>query len=163
MGLFEVADPNDPDFSQYTVDDILKRAADRVQSELEHEPLVEARLMYSLGQVYTNRGQYEQARPLLESALAVHRELLGGEHLQTLEAMHELGDLHWYQGKLDEAELLYEVLAAAQDRRHLGSLSPVSPPTSTLKTPSPLVLESFRSAALRSPSDSSNVVWSRTF
>jgi len=122
-GLFKVSDPSEARGTTLTAREILDRGAKRLRSELATEPVIQAKLMNTIGEVYRGLGVYEPAAPLLEQSLSLRRKLLGDRHPDTLASMNTLGALLMQQGKLREAEpYLREALEGR--RRVLGNDDP---------------------------------------
>jgi len=107
-GLFEVSDPSRSRGETITAREILDRGAERIGKELAEKPLVRARLMNTIGDVYWKLGLYEEARPLLEDALETRQTLLGDRHEEVAESLHGLGILLNDMGQREEAQQLYE-------------------------------------------------------
>ena len=106
--LFEVSDPGEARGNEVTARELLDRGAERIRSELEDQPLIQARLMDTMGAVYEQLGLYRQAAPLLEWALETRQEELGVVHADIAESLTELGVLKWRLAQLSEAEDLFE-------------------------------------------------------
>jgi serine/threonine-protein kinase len=105
-----------------TVRELLDRGAERIGSELETEPEVQATMMYVLGHAYNGLGRFDQARDLLARAVASRRTLLGDEHSDLAEAQTELGDVLRELGAFEEAEpLLRDAIAINREVRGPGS------------------------------------------
>jgi len=117
--LFEVADPNEARSRTLTAQEMLARGVKGIDRALREQPEVQARIMTTLGNVYTSMGLYQDAEPLAVKALETSRALLGREHPDTLKAAHALANLYWYQNRLKEAEALYSEVIASR-RRVLG-------------------------------------------
>jgi serine/threonine-protein kinase len=99
-GVFELADPGETRGETITARELLDEGARRIDAELASQPDVRATMMRTIGSVYQTLGLYERARPLLEEALALHRQVHPGIHeevaaselaLSTLE--HDIGNL----------------------------------------------------------------------
>jgi tetratricopeptide (TPR) repeat protein len=105
--LFEVADPNEARSRTLTAQEMLARGVKDLDRALAGQPEVQARIMTTLSNIYTNLGRYQDAEPLAVKALETYRRLLGGEHPDTLKAAHTLANLYWYQNRLKDAEALY--------------------------------------------------------
>ena len=86
---------------------ILDQAAERIETELADQPEVEAQIRFTIGKTYWSLGLFQAAEPHLQGALEIRREILGDEHLQTLEVMIELGALYREQSRYEEAEDVY--------------------------------------------------------
>lgn len=101
-----------------TVRELLDRGRDKLleAEDLADDPRTRARLMATLGVVYRNLGHYDEARPLLEKALALRRRVFGDEHTEVADSRDALATLVKETGDLDRAELLYRE-ALAMNRR----------------------------------------------
>jgi CHAT domain-containing protein len=62
----------------------------------------------NLGTLYQQMGQYEQALPLLQRALAIHEKVLGGVHPDTAASFNNLGYLYQAMGQYEQALPLYQ-------------------------------------------------------
>ena len=104
--LFKVSDPTEARGNAIKAREILDKGVERIGKELADEPLVQARLMLTMGNVYRDLGLYREAEPLLEQSLATRRRL-GEENLETVASMNGLAKLYLSQGRLVEAEKIY--------------------------------------------------------
>ncbi len=114
--LFRVSDPGEARGNSITAREILDRGAKRIEQDLTHEPLVQAKLMDTMGRVYRNLGLQSQAQPLLERALRQRRELLGEEHLDYAESLTSLANLLWDKGDYSSAKPLFERALAIREK-----------------------------------------------
>jgi tetratricopeptide (TPR) repeat protein len=103
--------------------EILDRTAKRVDTELTHQPDVEAELSSLIGRVYYELGNYEQAGQMQRSALAINQKLFGPESREAAAALNDLGLTCWREGKQAEAET-HDLQALALWRRLAGDESP---------------------------------------
>jgi eukaryotic-like serine/threonine-protein kinase len=104
--LAEAAPEKNPRAKRITVEEVLDKAAAKVEKGFPGQPEVEADVRRAIGGTYRRLGLGERARPQLEKALALRRQRLGPEHADTLEAVDELANVLLDQGKLAEAEPL---------------------------------------------------------
>ncbi len=104
VGLFTVSDPSEARGNSLTAREVLDNGVGRIEKELTDQPEIQARLMETMGTVYTNLGLYGPSETLLRRAADTNRKTLGGEHPTTLKSLHQLADLLWYQGYQKEAE-----------------------------------------------------------
>jgi serine/threonine protein kinase/tetratricopeptide (TPR) repeat protein len=103
--LFEVSDPNEGGKGAVTTArELLDSGARTVDEDLADQPVVQARLMLTIGNISQRLGLYEQAERLLETTAETRRALLGPDHPDTLQAINDLGVVHRKQGRYDEAE-----------------------------------------------------------
>ncbi|HYV86220.1 MAG TPA: serine/threonine-protein kinase [Patescibacteria group bacterium] len=117
--LFEVSDPSEARGSTVTAREILDRGAAKIDAEMKDEPLVRAKLLLTLGEVYQSLGLEASARPLLETSLSLRRGALGAADPETLDSMSALATLLQDQGKLGEAEAGFRAVLAGR-RAGLG-------------------------------------------
>src|SRR5262249_6797897 len=106
IGLFRVSDPGVSEGKTITARELLARGADSIGKDLSNDPVIQAKLMTTIGLIYLNLGLYKDAEPLFEQALDERRRLLGPEHPDTLLSMHCLAAAYFHSGKLDQAENL---------------------------------------------------------
>jgi non-specific serine/threonine protein kinase/serine/threonine-protein kinase len=123
VGLFAVSDPSEARGNSLTAREVLDAGVARIESDLDDQPEIQARLMETMGTVYTSLGLYRDSQPLLERAVANNRRALGNEHLATLKSIHQLANLYWYQDRYAEAEPLYLEVEKVR-RRILGDEHP---------------------------------------
>ncbi len=103
VGLFRVSDPGEAQGNTITAREILDRGADRIGRELAGQPLVQARLLRTVGDVYRELGLYADAEPLLTRAVTLAEQVPGGE-AEMVEALHRLGVLQQRRGLFAAAE-----------------------------------------------------------
>jgi len=115
--LFEVSDPSEARGNTITAKEIMDQGAKRVESELKAQPRIQATLMETMGRVYTSLGLYDQAVPLLESALKTRKALYGEEHVEVAQALDRLGEVLKFKAEYDQALPMYR--QALELRRNL--------------------------------------------
>lgn len=122
-GLFERADPYGTGTQAYsdtlTTSELLERGVGRARSELSDQPAVQATILRTLGRLYRQRGNYDEAEPLLEEVLALQRGHPSSSALDWAKSLHELARLLRHKGELERAERLYHEALATQ-RAELG-------------------------------------------
>jgi non-specific serine/threonine protein kinase/serine/threonine-protein kinase len=119
VGLFRVSDPGEARGNTISAREVLDRGAAEITAELQDQPIVQARLMATMGRVYTNMGLFDEARPLLERSLAIREEQLGSDHLDVAESLLRLAWLFRERGEFEEAGPLLERVIAIREE-HLG-------------------------------------------
>jgi non-specific serine/threonine protein kinase/serine/threonine-protein kinase len=90
-----------------TAREVLDRGVDRVKSELSEQPVLQARIMYTLGMVQHTLGFLEPARSLLEQARRQREREFGPRDLSVAETLNALGDVARDKGDFDDADRLY--------------------------------------------------------
>ncbi len=115
--LFAVADPSEARGNSVTAREILDRGAERIRTDLHDQPIVQARLMHTMGTVYDSLGLYDDSRALLEEALKTREAELGPDHADVADSASRLGDLLRKQARYDAAEPLLKRALAIRERR----------------------------------------------
>ncbi len=123
VDLFQEVDPMKARGGAITTPESLARGADKVERELGDQPEVRARLLDVIGNVYLNLGLFDQAEPLLESALETRRQRFHPRHLAVAESLDHVGLLYTRQGRYEEAETLLERALEIRE----GALEPDHP------------------------------------
>jgi len=129
-GLFEISDPQNARGKEISAREMLDRGADRILTELKDTPDVQARLLYTMGDVYKQLGRYDEAIRLYEASRVI-RENGPAEPLS--DTLDTLGDTERYRGRPKEglalltralqirkSELGLEHVKVAQTLNNLG-------------------------------------------
>jgi len=123
VGLFEQASPRVSQGEEVSVGELLRRGAASIDEELQEQPEVRARMLHTLGTVYFQLGEYDEAAPLLEQALEIRRSALPESHPERIESIRENGLLNRARGRTDRAEsLLTEALTIVEADQGSDSL-----------------------------------------
>jgi serine/threonine protein kinase/tetratricopeptide (TPR) repeat protein len=102
VSLFRVSNPSEARGNTVTAREILDRGAVQIDTQLAGQPVVQARMMRTIGQVYTQLGLYDRARPLLLRSVQIERD--AGADNELAQSLVRLGDLDQTQGRFDDAE-----------------------------------------------------------
>ena len=100
--VFDVARAGAPGSQDVTAREILEAGSERI-GELSREPLVQAHLMDTIGNIYLTMGLYDEAEKHLEEAYATRSRLLDENHLGMAASLESLGSLSSWRGELDKA------------------------------------------------------------
>ena len=129
--LFNVSSPEESRGETVTAREVLDAARDRLPIELADEPALRARLLRTLGNVYTNLGLPADALPLLSEAVTLERE--HGDALSLASALTERAKLDSlqrdYSASLEaglEALQLIEAELPRDDMRRVDALQLVA-------------------------------------
>lgn len=114
--LFRAADPRQARGETPDARELLRRGAIRLRTQLRGQPLVRARLLDTLGGVYTDLGLFDEARPLLLEALAIRERLRGSGHPEVAATLVRLGALAHLSGHGDAVSLFRRALALREAR-----------------------------------------------
>jgi len=104
VDLFKVSDPSEARGNSITAREILDRGAKKVEEELAGQPVIQARLMDTMGQVFQSLGLFNQSLPLLKSALETRRNVLGNKNLDVASSLQNYGYLLIAKGDYVAAE-----------------------------------------------------------
>jgi serine/threonine protein kinase/tetratricopeptide (TPR) repeat protein len=99
--------------------DILKKASERVAKELKEQPKVQVELYSIMGNVYLELGQNAKAEEMQRNGLAIAKELHGNEHPDVATSLNDLSMVLEHEGKLGEAEPMQRE-ALAMRKKLLG-------------------------------------------
>jgi eukaryotic-like serine/threonine-protein kinase len=117
VGLFEVADPGEARGNTITAREILDEGAKRIRRELQEQPLVQARLMNTMGNVYRNLGLFHPSKDLLREASDVRTRALGQDHPEVAATWNDLAFTCYRLGAFEEgAERAAKALAINESK-----------------------------------------------
>ena len=116
-GLFRVSDPSEARGNSVTAREILDKGADKIGRELQGQPIVQGKLMNTMGFVYQSLGLYNPAQTLLEKALETRIKTLGPEDPAVAETLSNLGTVVWRKGDFARAKALQEQALAIREKR----------------------------------------------
>jgi non-specific serine/threonine protein kinase/serine/threonine-protein kinase len=129
-GIFEVNNPGEALGNTITAREILDRGALQVETELADEPVVQARLMTTIGEVFRRLGLYTDAERLLHASLDVRERVLASDDPEVGEALYYLGLVHSSRGDYQEAQTvltraraIFEADTVSDGRRRADILS----------------------------------------
>ena len=118
IDLFGQSDPLTARGDTATVEEVLEAGAARVQKDLADQPEIQAEMMNAIGGVYKRLGRYEDARPLLEEALATQRSLVGDQHASVASSLADVASLEHLEGNYERAERLFREALAIRRALH---------------------------------------------
>lgn len=107
VDLFKVSDPSEARGSSITARELLDNGAARIDGELRGQPQIRARLMDTIGMVYLRLGLYDEAEPLLRSALALRKQALPAIDPELAQSYQDVGILCWFRGRYNDAEVMF--------------------------------------------------------
>lgn len=106
--LFEGSDPGKTRGGSITAREILDKGVGKIRVGLDKDPLIQARLMITMGSVYRSLGLYSEARGILSDAVGILRRNVGEDDPRTLDGMNTLVGLLILAGDTDEAARLLD-------------------------------------------------------
>lgn len=120
--MFEIANPGKAKGSAVTARELLDQGADKVVRELKGQPVVEAKLLDTIGLLYQSIGVYDKEQPLLEEALRLRRQTLGNEHADVATSLDHLAEVARLKDDFVRSESLFRE-SLAMRRKLLGTES----------------------------------------
>lgn len=117
LNLFEGDDAAAGPSEELRVVSLLERGVGEVES-LAQEPEMQVELKYTLGGLYHKLGHVDRAEPLLASAVATSRSLLGPNDARAIRPQIALGLLRLDQGRSAEARRLVDEALTLAKRRY---------------------------------------------
>jgi eukaryotic-like serine/threonine-protein kinase len=115
--IFQNPDPSESRGEEVTARELLDNGAERIEQDLEGQPVVQAELMETMGRVYRKLGLYQPARELLQGALQLRRATFGERDLRVAASLQNTSILFHDMGDLETAEqLLYQSLEIRRER-----------------------------------------------
>ncbi|HEX2645002.1 MAG TPA: serine/threonine-protein kinase [Thermoanaerobaculia bacterium] len=118
VDTFKQADPYQTQGERLTAREILDQGAARVARELAGQPDMQAGLMDAIGEANLGLARHGKAKPLLERALALRRQVFGPGSLEVAESLEHLAACLSEGSRLGEAEVrLREALAIRRRRQ----------------------------------------------
>ncbi len=122
VAMFEFADPGKARGNVITARELLDQGAEKVVRELKDQPVVQAKLLDTIGLLYQSIGLYDREQPLLEEALKLRRQTLGDEHPDVAASLDHLGEVARLKDDHARSESLFRE-ALAMRRKLLGAES----------------------------------------
>ena len=116
-GLFKVSDPSEARGNSITAREILDKGVEKIERELQGQPLIQGRLMDTMGSVYGSLGLYDTAQSLLEKARNKLTQSLGEDSPEVATTLSRLGTILWHKGEFAKATALYERVLVIRERR----------------------------------------------
>lgn len=107
VGLFESSSPEESLGADITAKEIFDLGVREITDKFADQPIIRARLLSTMGNVYDSLGLYSEAEPLLEEAIILQRKIFGTTHPETMIVEANLARLYINQGRYDKAESLY--------------------------------------------------------
>ncbi len=102
--IFKVSNPSEARGNALTARELLDKGAERIDKELQNEPEIQARMLFTMADVYRNLGLLGPAQDLITRSVELRRKVLGPENTDTLKAMNLQGVVLDLAGKSAEAE-----------------------------------------------------------
>ncbi len=122
MNLFQGGDEAAGPAGDLRVVTLLDRGVIEAQA-LNSDPVVQAELYQTLGNIYEQLGKFDPANSLLQAALEQRKKIFGQDSVQVAESLASLGQLRSDQAQYDEAEQLIRQSLTINQKR----LSPTDP------------------------------------
>lgn len=106
LDLFRSAAPDRPRGQLPSTEEILALGAERALDEQSAEPAERIAMLLTIGQVYREQLRFDDARPLLDAAVALAREHRGSRPEDLASALRQLALLIMWERDLEQADSL---------------------------------------------------------
>jgi serine/threonine protein kinase len=110
LSMLDSANPEQAKGSEYTVRELLDDFSAGLGNQLKDQPEAEAAVRLTIGNAYRRLSQPEQAKPHLEAALKLRRELFGTNHESVADCLVALAWNYHRQGGSQETRERSEAL-----------------------------------------------------
>jgi serine/threonine-protein kinase len=114
VSMFRSTSPTSSRGDTLTAGELLDRGTQRIDDELEEEPVVQARVQAAVGRAQLQLGRPDQARSLLQNALEQQRAMYGDGHPDVARTQHSLGRALLDAKRFGEAEDHFRSALAAR-------------------------------------------------
>ena len=123
LQMFKVSDPSEARGNSITARELLDKSSKDIDTGLANDPEVQAQMLQAMGEVYSGLGLRSRAEALLTRVVDIRRRVLVADHPDTLDAMSQLSQIIYFEGRYPDAEKLQRETLAAQ-QRVLGNNDP---------------------------------------
>ncbi len=123
--MFRVSDPSEARGNSITAREILDKSAKEIDTGLANDPELQAQLLGTMGQVYSNLGLYSKARQTLEGAVDAARRIGNTNDAAAFDSTNQLSYVMTQLGKPADAEKLMRATTASEERA-LGANHPTT-------------------------------------
>jgi serine/threonine-protein kinase len=106
--VLAVADPYRAGAEPLTAEELLERAAGRIEAAAGDDPEIEAALLQLVGRSFDKLGLAARSLPLLERALELRERTLGWAHADAVETRRRLAEVLRAAGEAERARVLLE-------------------------------------------------------
>lgn len=103
LELFEGSDPTSANDGSTTVRELLDQGYEKFRTELTDQPVVRARMLGTIGKVYSNLGLFDEALPALEESIAGFQNV-DAQSTDYALALLLFANLQYRLGEWDKAE-----------------------------------------------------------
>ncbi len=107
VNLFQSNDPEQTKGDAITTRELLDRGAARIESQLQNDPVVQARLLDTVGTLYDTLGMWPEGERLLKKELFLREHKLPRDDLAIANTLHELGSVSSDLNEFDQGERSY--------------------------------------------------------
>lgn len=118
VDIFKVADPETARGERISASELLKQGAERIETQLSDEPLIQSELLQTMGRAFENLALYDEALPMLRKGLQQSIEVYGEQHEKVALARQELGEVLWRTGQYDEAKAMHQAAIDFFEHEH---------------------------------------------
>jgi len=115
--IFKITDPYAVEAKNPSVNDILDLGTREAQTRFQTQPLTRARFLEVFGNIYTNLGQYQRAKPMLQEAVKLRTDHMPAGHPDIAASLNKLADVLQHETRYTEAEELFTRALAIREQK----------------------------------------------
>jgi tetratricopeptide (TPR) repeat protein len=117
LGLFEANDPEQGRGDKITARELLDKGAAHLNDSADQDPVIQVRLLDSMGTIYNALGASDKAKEMLEKSLRLRLERLPKDDVAESDTLARLADVETDLSHYDQAIQLNQRALAAYRRR----------------------------------------------
>jgi tetratricopeptide (TPR) repeat protein len=108
LGIFQASDPEEGRGDKVTARELLDKGASRLNDSADQDPVVQVRLLDSMGSIYNSLGASQEAEQMLEKSLRLRETKMPRETLALAETLVKLGDVEGDLSRFEDADKHYQ-------------------------------------------------------
>lgn len=126
IGVFRSNDPNSGRGDLVTARELLDRGAQQLDTKLRDEPVVQARMLDTMGELYNDLGLSQKAEDLLRRSLEVRKTRLSLNDVAAADTLDRLGDVAQDMSQYAVAERYFRQALAIRQKESGPDSGPVA-------------------------------------
>jgi serine/threonine-protein kinase len=133
LGIFQASDPEEGRGDKVTARELLDKGVSRLNESADQDPVVQVRLLDSMGSIYNSLGASQQAEQMLDKSLKLRETRLPNDTLALADTLEKLGDVEGDLSHFDGADkfyqralILYRAKLGNRDERVATALSAIA-------------------------------------
>ena len=117
VNLFELSDPERSQDDVVDALHLLERRVQQVRLDFAEQPVARARLLHTLGEIYTKLAHFDEAAALVQEAMELRQAHLPTDDPEVIESVNQLGVVLSRLQRFDEAGVLLQRALRVRERQ----------------------------------------------